>query len=321
MDTISVIIPVYNTEKYVKKCIQSVCAQSFSNIEIIVINDGSTDTSKAICEGFLDDERVKLINQKNQGQGKARNVGIETASGQYLLFLDSDDYLEKDCVEILYNGIINSNSDISIVDYYDISEDGKQLKKATRRKSDITVFSAESAVEDMLYHKTFGVGPWAKLFKKKLWDDIRFPENIIYEDLATTYRVVAKAERIVFLPFKKMFYLHREGSDVHQPFNKRKESIIDSSQKIKEFVLEEMPSIYNSAISREFTSAFSLYLQVDDDYVNRDIFKAIILNDRKTVLFDNKATKKVRIAALLSFVSMKLCEYIFGFCKKLNANF
>lgn len=316
MSMISVIIPIYNTEKYVEKCIRSVCTQTYTDLDIILVNDGSTDSSKKICESFLNDGRVRIVNQMNQGQGKARNVGIEMANGSYLFFLDSDDYLEKDCLEVLYRGIINHDADISIIDYYDIDEKGKKLKKSTRRCNDVILYGPEAAVEDMLYWKTFGVAPWAKLYKKALWDEIRFPENIIYEDLATTYKVFAKASRVVFLPYPKMYYLHRMGSDVHQPFNNRKLSIMDSSNSIKEFVSQNMRGIYKAAISREFSSAFSLYLQIENDNLLKDKLKAIIIKERTIVMFDPKARNKARCAAFLSFFGFRLCKFVFLLVKK-----
>lgn len=318
---ISIIIPIYNMEMYLARCIDSVCKQTYSNLEIILINDGSTDGTKGICEEYKrKDKRIKLINQINKGLGAARNEGMKLASGDYFVFLDSDDYLEIDCIECLYKALIELNADLSIVDYFDVTEDGNKLKKSTKNHKMRSVLDGESAAEEMLYWKRFGVSAWAKLFKRTLWEDERFAEGIDYEDLPTTYKVAAKAKRVVWLPEKKMYYVHRMGSIVHQSFNERKLSILESSKEIKAYVSVNMPGIYKAAISREFSSAFSLLLQISgNDELERQL-KNIIKENRKTVLFDSKAREKARLAAFLSYFGFGICKVLFKIGKGVNPN-
>lgn len=214
MTKISVIIPVYNVEKYLRKCIESVLAQNFSDYEILLIDDGSTDLSGQICDEYAEKYAiVKAIHQKNMGQGGARNTGIENANGDYLLFVDSDDAVKENMLGFLYDTAVSNNSDIVSFGMYYVYEDGRIM--ATRAP-------ISNGIKD-IYHKEishyFSTDSyvWNKFFKTGLFfkSGVRYPEHMWYEDLSVNQKIALFAEKVTLTD--KMFYkyLQRENSTMH----------------------------------------------------------------------------------------------------------
>lgn len=209
---ISIIIPVYNVEKYVKKCIDSVLEQSFKDFEVILVNDGSTDSSAIICNKYRDkDDRISVINKKNGGLSSARNIGIEKSRGKYITFIDSDDFISKDYIKRLYYNIINNKADISICNNkrFQVEKDTNEYKVNNKT----LVFNAEKCLEN-LYGEGWSnyVTAWGKLYRKELFNNIRFPEGKINEDLYIMYKVYLSANKIVYNDSELYFYRYREDS-------------------------------------------------------------------------------------------------------------
>ena len=205
-ELISVIVPIYNVEKYLNKCIESIINQSYSNLEIILVDDGSKDSSGIMCDSYiLKDKRIKVIHKENGGLSDARNVGIDKAKGEYIVFIDSDDWIDEKMIEILYNIIKKNNSDISICDYFLAYNEEIQTQK-----EDIEIINL-SNIEALkkIYDKDLGVCmivAWNKLYKRNLFkDDIRYPYGKIHEDEFTTYKLLYKAEKISYTK-QKMYY-------------------------------------------------------------------------------------------------------------------
>lgn len=188
---ISIIVPVYNAEKYIKKCVDSLVNQTKKELEIILVNDGSTDSSEKIIKEYKD-KRIKYFKNKNQGIGKTRNFGIEKASGKYIMFVDSDDYIEKDECEKLYNKAENNNLDIVICDFYKIYDDTGNLEEIR------TPGFKDSSLEDNPDIITEFLCPWAKLYNRKMIIDnkIRFVENLKYEDAPFVIESLCNAKKI-----------------------------------------------------------------------------------------------------------------------------
>lgn len=177
MTKISIIITVYNSEKYITKCLNSIKKQTLEDFEVIIINDGSTDKSKNKIEKFTTDKRFRLYNRKNCGIGASRNFGIKKVKSDYVMFLDSDDYIEKDTLEVLYNKITKDNLDIVVCDYYE-----EQYESKTTKEIKIKDFKNTTLIEspDLLLH--INKSPWNKLFKYELIKDIEYPSDLKYED-------------------------------------------------------------------------------------------------------------------------------------------
>lgn len=190
MVKVSIIVPVYNSAKYLSMCIESLINQTLKDIEIILINDGSTDESESIIKKYKD-KRIKYISKKNEGIGKTRNLGIEIASGEYLAFIDSDDYIESNFCEVMYNKAIKDKCDIVICDYFeDINNELKEIKFAS--------FKDANLMENPEIINYINLGPCNKIYKKELFKDKnnRFIENLKYEDAPFVCRLLLSAKKI-----------------------------------------------------------------------------------------------------------------------------
>ena len=211
-ELISIIVPVYNVEKYLERCVNSIINQTYKNIEIILVNDGSTDNSGNICDKFgKKDSRIKIIHKSNGGLSDARNAGLKIAKGEYIGFVDSDDYIKEDMFETLYNLNKEHNSEISIVSYYEYYND-KLI--AVRDSKKLEVFNKISAIKELLIDTKIQSYAWNKLFKKELFENLEFPTNKNFEDIATTLLLFEKANKIVLLEDPKYYYLRRDNSIV-----------------------------------------------------------------------------------------------------------
>lgn len=215
---ISVIVPIYNVEKYLRKCIESIICQSYLNLEIILVNDGSPDNCRKICESYSRlDNRIQVIHKRNGGLSDARNEGLKIASGEYISFIDSDDYIDKDFYKILMDLIINNNADVAECSYKKITDgDNSNYKKdVLREKNDkyITLHNLD-IVSSLYKNEEFTViwNVWNKLYKKELLKDIFFPKGKLHEDVFTTYRILYKAKKIISTNKQLYFYMQRPSS-------------------------------------------------------------------------------------------------------------
>lgn len=221
---ISVIIPVYNAEKYIKRALQSILTQTYRKIEVIIVDDGSIDGSASVCSA-IDDERIIVIRQENVGPAQARNTGLEYASGEFICFLDADDYLEPDFIEILYNSI--QHADISVCGYNVVSENSK-IKSSYRPEE--TVVASTVAVNHVLYQKSVSGFLWNKMFKKNviLNNNLHFiPSVFVGEDLLFVLRYLSFADDVVFINESLYNYTYIETSISHS-VDDRKLTLLDA---------------------------------------------------------------------------------------------
>ena len=204
MVDISIIVPVYNAEKYIKKCMDSLVKQSKKELEFIIVNDGSTDHSEKIIQSYQD-ARIKYFKNKNQGIGKTRNFGIKEATGEYITFLDSDDYLPNDAIDNLYKLAQKNKLDLVVSDYY---VDNKNIKSEKIKSFPITnVKKNPNLIFDI------NLAPLNKLYKKELIENIKFEENLKYEDAPFVIESIIKAKRIGKLDKETYYYVVNPNSE------------------------------------------------------------------------------------------------------------
>lgn len=209
---ISIIVPVYNVEKYLERCINSITNQTYKNIEIILVDDGSKDNSGKICDELKQkDSRIKVIHKENGGLSDARNAGLKIASGEYVGFVDSDDYIENDMFETMYNLTQKYNAEISIVSFYELYK-GKVI--GVRDSKNLEELNKIDAIKELLIDTKIQSYAWNKLFKRELFEGIEFPTNKNFEDIATTLLLFEKAKKVVLLEEPKYFYVRRDDSIV-----------------------------------------------------------------------------------------------------------
>ena len=215
-ELISVIIPVYNVETYLPQCINSVLEQSYQNFEIILVNDGSKDTSGAICDNYAKKySRIKVIHQENAGASAARNTGLKMASGEYVYFLDADDWLESVAFEVLLKSMEVEQADFVFFDAYSIDEDsGNISKKHYSHKKPYKSGKGHELMKQLLINKEFHVAPWSMFFRTKflVQSQICFEEGIIYEDMLFAYQVFSMAQKVSYVPAYLYFRRYRENS-------------------------------------------------------------------------------------------------------------
>lgn len=202
---ISIIIPCYNAEKTIKRCLESVISQTYKNIEIVIINDGSTDKTDSIIKKYINDNRIKYYNRSNHGIGKTRNFGIKEATGEYITFLDSDDYLPNDAIDNLYKLAQKNKLDLVVSDYY---VDNKNIKSEKIKSFPITnVKNNPNLIFDI------NLAPWNKLYKKELIENIKFEENLKYEDAPFVIESIIKAKKIGKLDKETYYYVVNSNSE------------------------------------------------------------------------------------------------------------
>lgn len=217
MKLISIIVPVYNTEKYLKKCVMSIINQTYKNLEIILIDDGSTDSSPVICDSLAEkDNRITVIHQANGGLSSARNTGLDNIHGDYIMFVDSDDYTDQNMIEFLLNQI--GNADISMCGYTNFNENGNLSKQDTVTLSDGII--STDTFWNYFYSDTriYYVTVWAKLYKRHLWDNVRFPIGKLHEDEFVVHKIISQCKTLAVSKKPYYFYLCRNGSIMNSQF-------------------------------------------------------------------------------------------------------
>ena len=207
---ISVVIPVYNVEKYLPQCLESVIKQSYKNLEILVVDDGSADDSGSICDTYAKkDERITVFHTENNGLSAARNYALDRATGDYIAFLDSDDWLEPDAYSVLLKEVMNTGADIVHFRFY------QEFVNSTRESfgsGNRFIVEGDSILRALLLGKKVSDDVWDKFYKASLFKTVRYPEGRIFEDKATTYQLVKQAERLVYLPEFLIHYRNRNNS-------------------------------------------------------------------------------------------------------------
>lgn len=224
-DLISVIVPVYKVEKYLEKCIESIIKQTYTNLQIILVDDGSPDNCGKICDEYAKkDSRIEVIHKINGGLSDARNVGINRANGRYIGFVDSDDYIKEDMYEKLINLIKEYDADISICNLYDVI-DGKEYVR--NKDNGIHEYSRIDILKEILLDKNIQSYAWNKLYKKELFDEIKYPIRKKYEDIGTTFYLFEKCNKIVVISEPEYYYLKRADSLVN---NVTESTILDYTE-------------------------------------------------------------------------------------------
>lgn len=247
MDLISIIIPVYNVSKYLRRCVDSVLNQSYHNIEIILVDDGSTDDSGAICDEYAKkEESVIVIHQHNQGLGPARNAGLNVMHGKYVGFVDSDDWVSSEMYECMHRAIVENKCDIATCGRLVVADEGILSQVYCTDK--VQKLNSEEAIEHYLIQRDMNMSACDKLFSSKLFDDVRFPgEFLISEDIVPMYYLLKKSEG-VFLTGKPYYnYYYRVGSLSKSNFSYKTMGACIYAEKVSELVRKEYPHLIDAA--------------------------------------------------------------------------
>lgn len=240
-DLISVIVPIYGVEEYLSKCIDSIINQTYKNLEIILVDDGSPDKCPDICDAFeKKDARIKVIHKKNGGLSDARNAGIDIAKGEYFVFIDSDDWVETTMVEHLLDACKKYNVKLAACGRY--ITDGTVIN-GTAYEGTEGVYSPEESLNEILSGKSLDVAAWDKIYARNLFEEIRFPVGENNEDIAVFYKIVDLAGRVAHTGTTEYFYRSRPGSITKLKYSTDARKIIEKNlNSIEKFLDKEYPS-------------------------------------------------------------------------------
>jgi glycosyltransferase involved in cell wall biosynthesis len=301
---ISVIVPVYNIEDYVRKCVESIMAQTYKNIEIVLVDDGSTDGSSAICDELAEtDARIKILHTANGGQSVARNLGIKVSKGSYITFIDGDDYVTVDYILHLYELIKDHHADISITNYC-IQRDGAKKPERKKDLSYVLLINRQEALEILLYKKHFSTSICGRLFRKALFDGLELLPGKVLEDLGFLYKLFDRAERLVYSSVVDYVYVQRSTSTLHTQSEAIIKDGVEIAEEMKQYITRKYPDLTEAVISRCFSSNvyclkyISLRKLYRKEYAN---IRANIVKYRKSVLVNAAVSLKTRGAAFLSY--------------------
>ncbi len=311
---ISVIVPVYMVEQYLSRCVDSILAQTYTNLEIFLVDDGSRDNCGKICDEYAEkDSRIIVIHKENGGLSDARNVAIDVMNGEYVTFIDSDDFVSPYYVENLYCALHDTGADMSASwhkNYYD----GDRVPDFSQNVcgSAVKLTSAEF-LERMLYQDRVETCAWGKLYKSELFDGVRYPVGKLYEDLPTTYKTVDKSEYIAVIPNEDYMYFQRRESIQNMNFNPKKMAAEVHMNELRDFINANYPALSKAADCRYMSMACNIIFQIPKDEFPDEWSKLWngIKSVRKTVLFDGKAVKKARFAALLSYFGFTILSTVY----------
>lgn len=265
---ISVIIPIYNAELYLKTCIDAVLGQSYTNFEVLLINDGSTDNSADICDEYLKrDNRIKVVHKQNEGSASARNVGLELAQGEYIVFIDADDYIESEYLQILVNKASEENADIVQCDYLSVKNiadiqciEKKNVAYATE------VFSNIDFLECFCDKRTYLpiAVLWNKIYRRELFDSLRFPVGRGIDDEYLICQIIYRANKILWIHEVLYYYILSENSQMRsKPSLKRIDGIDAIESQMCFFEEIGQPKLYNMIQYRYYATVIANYYFVE----------------------------------------------------------
>ena len=240
-EKISIIIPVYNVQNYLAECIESVLRQTYKNLEIILVDDGSPDGSGSICDRYAaQDRRIHVIHKENAGASSARNAGIDCATGDYISFVDSDDWLSEDAYEVLYRGLKKYGADCSVAQCVKAFDRNGTITLKKDPASPVRCVASEDAVKGVLLN---GSAVWNRLFKRQVFNGIRFPVGRINEDEVVAVHIYAVCRKIVFLDQYTYYYRRRPNSVTTSGFTLRTVDLYYNSIDNLAFIRKELPEL------------------------------------------------------------------------------
>lgn len=246
---VSIIIPVFNVAPFLREALDSVINQTYENLEIIVIDDGSTDDSPNICDYYSSDPRVKIIHQKNKGLSGARNVGLDVMTGDYVSFLDSDDAYKPDMIERMVEKIESCNCELVACGYENIITNQRLDAPGRRRKACFSfvreeILTSKEAQRRVLTGR-MRINVWSKLYKKEIWSTLRFPEGHVYEDNHVVFQVLEKCKNVLTVPQRFILHRERDGSIMAtQSYINMKDRVL-AEKVMAEYIASHTPDIFS----------------------------------------------------------------------------
>ena len=311
LDLISVIVPIYKVEKYLGQCIESIVKQTYRNLEIILVDDGSPDNCPLKCDEWAQhDHRIKVIHKENGGLSDARNRGLRESSGNYISFVDSDDWISQDFFEILYYSIRKNHAQIAasrIVKVYENHQESDQFVYNQK------VFSSEEALETLIQGRGFYAVSWNKIYKRELFNGIEFPLGKIHEDEFVTYRLIGKTTRLVLCQEAVYFYRQRKNS-IMQEWSVGHLDALEAFAQRNNYLKQYFPNLYLQDKVILLMACVGFFRKCVD-IPNSDMYKDKILKYNKDIKFTFGELIMLDKRLLMKLIKGKL---FFSYASKLH---
>ncbi len=318
-DLISIIVPVFRVEKYLSRCIDSILAQTYTNIEIILVDDGSDDGCPAICDEYAQkDSRIKVIHKENGGQSIARNVGLDEANGEYIGFVDSDDCIHSEMFERLYKMLMTHDADISICGSQTLNEDGVQNEDFS---SEVIVYQREEMLKRFFRIDTTQsyLGVWRRLCRRDVLQNVRFPENVINEDVYFSYRIFLNSNRVCETQDQYYFYNEGNFSITRNMLRPRDYDLYTVWNNVAEYAEKNDPGSVEYAKLNYARCDLTLLMKYaifgirDFEKPNKELkkLKKRLKSNKKLLLSAQGLTKKRKIAIVLLTISVKVVRFLY----------
>lgn len=318
-ELISIVVPVYNISGYIEKCISSLSGQTYKNIEIVLVDDGSTDNSGDICEVYAKkDGRVKVIHKKNGGLSDARNKGIGNATGEYISLVDGDDYVDKDYIEKQYKTLKKYDADM-VITSHKVIYPKKTIDESTGKEY---TDNSEGILKRILYDDGVDLSAWGKLYKKSLFDNIEYPRGRLFEDSATTYKLVDTSNTIAVNSVPTYNYMMRSDSIVNETFSESKMDLIISTEEMTDYIRKKYPEL-NAGCDRRMMYAYlstlsQLAKSKTKDKENERKMMSYVKKNRRKVLRDKSLPKRDRMALWSTFFGFGFYKFAWGIYSKMS---
>ncbi|MGO5462903.1 glycosyltransferase family 2 protein [Bifidobacterium animalis] len=326
---VSVIVPVYNVEKYLRKCVQSIIDQSYHNLEIILIDDGSTDSSGSICDEFAgQDKRITVIHQRNAGLAEARNHGVKQSDGEWISFVDSDDFIANTFIETLLNTAVDNDCEVAGIPFGTPFKDGEtcELHPQADESTRTTVETEHDMQRDLLYQKVDTSAQW-RIYKADFVRKNPFPAGLYYEDLAAVCNIIHDARQVAVVDDSGLYaYRMRSNSIIRQQYShiKGESSLIVGPQLIKD-ITDWYPDLEVAAESRAFSLYRMVFAQIPtgrhataQEHADRRALWGRLKQHRATVARDPHARSRERLAAGIACLGEGAFSLFCTLCRKMG---
>lgn len=328
MKKVSVIVPVYNVEKYLRKCVESIKNQTYRNLEIILVDDGSTDSSGVLCEELAKtNNRIIVIHKENGGLSDARNTGLDISTGDYIGFVDSDDYVDEDFFEILVNNLEQYGADVSCCRYTNVWEDGK--KEPIGNDDSVHIYEDKEALKEYLYGKTLDPFAWNKLYKAELLGNTKYIDNhfrfikgILSEDNPFCIELLKHTNKVVLVGKSKYNYLQaREGAITNQKVSQKKFDAVYFWDTVRLDCQNNYPELEKYALRRQVLFYIGLYNKIYNDtnyQVEVNNIRTFVREHNREIQKSDICEKTIKISVNLLCISSMLYGIVMRLYKKIN---
>lgn len=316
MDLVSIIVPIYNVEKYIQKCIDSILEQTYNNIEVILVDDGSLDTSGALCDQYISkDPRIKVYHKTNGGLSDARNYGLKFASGKYVLFIDGDDFLDESMVLTLYNLIKNTDTRISACSLIYEYECENVPDNYSYSNSSQVLSSTDFFLLMLDFNKRLRMGVWNKMYDISLFKDVKFPVGRLYEDVGTMFKLIFQVDAVSFIDIPLYHYLKRVGAITSRKYDRKELDRYVMTSSMINYVTNKYPEILGNAIIYKLVNCDLSIINsmVNTKTYDKRMVKLLTLDFKKYFHLLMKSNLDIvkKIQIILFLIDFKLYKFLF----------